>query len=65
VGEPGFGEPDDLGRRLVAHDVEVMLQRGVSGPLEVDQLGLLVHPDLRAGGALRRNQNHGEVRLVP
>ncbi|TNN31847.1 hypothetical protein EYF80_057995 [Liparis tanakae] len=35
-----------------------MLQRGVPGPLEVDQLGRLVHPDLRAGGALQRSQTH-------
>lgn len=47
VGEAGFGEPDDFPRRLVAHHVQVVLQRRVFGSLEVNQLRRLVHPNLR------------------
>lgn len=49
VGEARFGELDDFTRRVVAHHVEVMLQRRVFGSLKVNQLGCLIHPNLRAG----------------
>lgn len=54
VGEAGLGEPNDFSWRVVAHHIQVMLQRRVLGALEVNQLGLLIHPDLRRGRTLHK-----------
>lgn len=55
VGEATFGESDDFTRRVVAHNIEVMLQRRVFGSLEVNQLSCLVHPNLRTGRTLHKH----------
>lgn len=61
VGEARFGESDDFTRRVVAHNIEVMLQRRVFGSLEVNQLSCLVHPNLRTGRTLHK---HHRVRTT-
>lgn len=46
VWEAWLGQSDHVSRWIIADHVEVVLQRSVSGALEVDQLHRLVHPDL-------------------
>lgn len=57
VGEASFGEPDDFIGRLVAHHVQVVLQRRVFGSLEVNQLCCFVHPNLRTAWTLNTQKN--------
>lgn len=56
VGEARAGEAHDLPGALVADHVEVVLQGGVLGALEIHQLGGLVDPDLCQETGLRDRQ---------
>lgn len=64
MGESGFGESDDFPRRLVAHHVQVMLQRRVFGSLEVNQLHRLVDPNLRAARTLHQKSDKNTQSLL-
>lgn len=46
MGEARSGESHNFSRRLIADYVEMVLQRGVLGALEIHQLRSLVDPDL-------------------
>lgn len=58
MGEAWSGEAHDLPGTFVADHVEVVLQRGVLGALEVHQLGGLIDPDLcrREGSGTGRDR---------
>lgn len=56
VREAEFSQSDNFSWRVVADHVEVMLQRRVFGPLEVNQLCCFIHPNLRAAGALHKKE---------
>lgn len=49
VRKAGLGQTSHFSRRVVADDVEVMLEGSVFGALEIHQLGQLIHPDLIKG----------------
>lgn len=65
VGEAWSGEAHDLPRRFIADHVEVVLQRGVLGALEVHQLGGLIDPDLCQERGLRDRQGQALLLCQP
>lgn len=44
--EARLGQPDNISRWIIADHVEVVLQRSVSGALEIHEFRWLIHPDL-------------------